>query len=43
MDITLQQFESPANIIDFLDFPDYPPMNLTGNEALWLALVCQLG
>ncbi len=31
-----------ANIIDLLDFPIYPPMNLTSNEALWLVPICQL-
>jgi len=31
--------ENLTNIVDLLDFPTPPPMNFTGNEALWLAHV----
>jgi hypothetical protein len=37
------RLENPTNIVDLLNFPIWPLMNLIGNEALWLDPVCQLG
>jgi hypothetical protein len=41
MDVTFQQLKSMwlANIVDLLDFPVFPLMNLTSNETLWLTFV----
>jgi hypothetical protein len=34
------RLENPTTIVDLLDFPICPLMNLTSNEALWLAPIC---
>jgi hypothetical protein len=36
------RLENLANIVDLLNFPTCPPMNIIGNEALWLSFICQL-